>query len=146
MVGRQQRTDGQQRYPQGQIEPATGVILDLDRVDVQHEHIQQPDRQTHAHPAQQEAHEHQPGPPVPGQHQVNDEQLRVQRREAGQPEERRGHLCLAGGGVMSLAGAHGVGHRSHAGDNCHQSRALPTLSSTATPSRPCHPHPTLTKG
>jgi len=26
-AGRQQRADGQQRYPQGQVEPAAGVIL-----------------------------------------------------------------------------------------------------------------------
>jgi hypothetical protein len=93
VVGRQQRADDQQRYPQNQVEPAAGMVLRLDRIEVQHEHIQQPNRQPQAHPAQQEAHEHQPGPLVGGQDQVDDEQFRVQRGDAGQPEECRVHLC-----------------------------------------------------
>jgi hypothetical protein len=95
VVGCQQRTEGQQRYPQDQVEPAAGMVLGLDRIEVQHEHIQQPDRDSQAHPAQQEADKHQPGPLVLGQDQVNDEQLRIQRCEKGQPEERRVHLCSA---------------------------------------------------
>jgi len=62
VTGRQQRADGQQRYAQGQVEAAAGVVLGLDRIDVRHEHIQQPDREPQAYPARQEAHEHQPGP------------------------------------------------------------------------------------
>src|SRR5215475_3854543 len=41
-----------------------------------------------AHPAQQEAHEHRPRPLAPGQEQVNDEQLGVQRRQGSQPKEQ----------------------------------------------------------
>jgi len=88
-ISRQQRADDQQRYPQGQVESTAGPVLSLDRIGVQHEHINQPDRQPQAHPAQQEAHEHRPWPLAPGQDQVNDEQLGVQRREASQPEEHR---------------------------------------------------------
>jgi hypothetical protein len=55
------------------------------------EHIQQADRQAHAHAAQQKTHKHQPRPGVLDQQQVNGEQLRVQRRQERQPEERRVH-------------------------------------------------------
>ena len=71
------------------------MILCLDGIQVQHKDIHQPDRYGQAHPAKQEAREHQPGPLVPGQDQVDDEQLRIERREDGQPEERCAHARIA---------------------------------------------------
>ena len=109
VVARQQRAGDKDRYPQGQVEAAAGLILGLDGIEVHHEHIQQPDRDGQAHPAKQVAREHQPGPLVRGQDQVDDEQLRIQRREAGQPEERRVHTCLTGRGAMLPPNASGPG-------------------------------------
>jgi hypothetical protein len=89
VVGRQQRADGQQRYPQGQVDPAADVTLGLGGTDVQYEQIQQPERQPQADPAQQEAHKHHPGPLVPDQDQVNDQQLRVKPRQEGQSQDHQ---------------------------------------------------------
>jgi hypothetical protein len=49
----------------------------------------QPDRQPQADPAQQEARKHQQGPLIPGQDQVNDQQLRVEPRQEGQPQDQQ---------------------------------------------------------
>ena len=103
VVSRQQRADGQQRYPQGQVEPAAGVVLGLDGIEAHHEHVQQPDRYPQAHPAQQEAHEHLRGPAVCRQDQVDDEQLRVQRREERQAEKRRVHRRSPGVGFAIVS-------------------------------------------
>jgi hypothetical protein len=74
-----------QRHPEGQVEPCAGLALGLDDIMLQDEHIQQADRHANAHAAQQ----HQTRPRVLDQQQVNSEQLRVQRREERQPDERR---------------------------------------------------------
>jgi hypothetical protein len=52
-VGRQQRADGHQRHPEGQVEPGAHRGLGADGIGPQHEHIQQADRQAHAQAAQQ---------------------------------------------------------------------------------------------
>jgi hypothetical protein len=111
VVGRQQRADGQQRYPQDQVDPAADVILGLDGTDVQHEQIQQPERQPQADPAQQEAHKHHPGPLVPGQDQVNDQQLRVEPANRASPKitsiaARRPCRC-----TVAVAGRHSLSRR-----------------------------------
>jgi hypothetical protein len=52
-VGHQQRADGHQRHPEGQVEPSAHRGLGADGIGPQHEHIQQADRQAHAQAAQQ---------------------------------------------------------------------------------------------
>ena len=82
----QQRADDQQRYAQGQVEPSAGVALGLDRIGVQHKHIEQPDCHTEPHPAQQEARKPHAGPLVPGQDQVNYEQFGFNPARAASPK------------------------------------------------------------
>jgi hypothetical protein len=54
---------------------------------VEDQHIQQADRQGHGHPAEQDAEEHCPRPPVLDQQQIDGQQFRVQRRDERQCEE-----------------------------------------------------------
>ena len=68
---------------------------------MQDEHVQEADRQAHGQAAQQDAREHQTRPRVLDQQQVDTEQLRVQRRQKSQPEERGVYCRSAGIGIVS---------------------------------------------
>jgi len=87
----QQCANHHQRYPQGQIEARAERGLGFNGICLDDKDIHEPNCHSQADPTQHEAHEHRDRPPVPYQKQVNDQQLRVQCREASEHNKRRGH-------------------------------------------------------
>ena len=77
----------EQQQAQGQVHARAHRLLRTDRIEVEHQHVQQADRDAHGDPAEQDTQEHRPRPPVLDQQQVDGQQLGVQRRGERQHEE-----------------------------------------------------------
>jgi hypothetical protein len=86
-----QSANGEQRHPEHEVDRGTDGVLSPEAPRVEDQDVEDAERHAETHRSEQEADEHHARPPVLHQENVDPEELRVQCRHEGKPEERGAH-------------------------------------------------------